>query len=58
MKLQKITIANLEWNDWNGFILDIIGFETRHTARSLFAFYFLSKRIGIHILFIEFEISW
>lgn len=56
--MEKFTFIHLEWNSWNGFIFDFIGFEMENSARSLFAIWGLTKRVGIHIFFIEFEIGW
>lgn len=59
--LQKLTLINLEYNAWNGFMFEILSIEyqgkKRGFQKSLFAIYFVKDFLIIDLLFITFEIK-
>jgi hypothetical protein len=57
MGIQKITLANIEWNKWNGFVLTILGIEYQGEAKGfegeLFGLHFSKDHLIFEIGFIQ-----
>ena len=61
MRIQKITLADIEWNEWNGFVLTILGIEyqgeTKGFEGELFGLHFSKDRLIFEIAFIKFTVK-
>lgn len=57
MRIQKITLANIEWNEWNGFVLTILGIETKGFEGELLGLHFSKNHLIFEIAFIQFTIK-
>lgn len=59
MKIQKITLADIEWNEWNGFVLTILGIEYQGKKKGfegeLLGLHIASDVVLLYFLFIEIE---
>jgi hypothetical protein len=49
--MKRITPIHLEWNNCNGFVFELIGFETDKIEGSLLGLYFSKEFISFSILF-------
>lgn len=58
MRIQKITLADIEWNKWNGFVLTILGIEyqgkTKGFEGELLGLHFSKDHLIFEIAFIQF----
>jgi hypothetical protein len=54
--MQRITPINIEYNAWNGFIIEIIGIETNDIEGCLFGIGFGKSFLYVHILFMTVRI--
>ena len=55
--MNAITLINLEWNAWNGFVFQVLAIETRlKDSRSLLAINTANSFFIIDILFIQFTL--
>ena len=59
MKIIRFTLIEAEYNEYNGFFIELLGFETKRFDRALFGIGISSDYIQFSILFsiIEFKIS-
>jgi hypothetical protein len=61
MNLQRITLANIEWNEYNGFALTILGIEyqgkTKGFEGELLGIHFSKDSLIFEILFIQFAVK-
>lgn len=61
MRIQKITLADIEWNEWNGFVLTILGIEyqgeTKGFEGELLGLHFSKDHLIFEILFIQFTVK-
>ena len=61
MKIQKITLADIEWNEWNGFILTILGIEYQGEKKGfegeLLGLHFSKDHLIFEIAFIQFTVK-
>jgi len=58
MKLHRFTICEIEWNVWNGLMIELFGIETDNTEGCLFALYGVNKGIYLNLLyFIKLKIA-
>jgi hypothetical protein len=59
--IHKITLANIEWNDWNGFVLTVLGIEyqgdTRGFNGELLGIHFSKDHFIFEIVFVQFVIN-
>lgn len=55
MNLQRFTPFHLEYNSWNGLIIEILGFETLNKDFALFSIFWSSGEIDINLLFMNFH---
>ena len=60
MKIQKITLADIEWNEWNGFIFTILRIEydsKRSFEGELFGIHFSKDHLIFEIAFIQITLN-
>ena len=61
MKIQKITLVDIEWNEWNGFGLTILGIEyqgkNKEFEGELFGLHFSKDHLIFEIAFIQFAVK-
>lgn len=53
--MEEISLIRLDWNNWNGFIFQLLQIEIGRVDAALFGIYIYSK-LQIDILFISFTI--
>ena len=56
MKLEKISLFGIKWNEWNGFTFEILSIEYGNFYRDLFSIR-INSGLQIELFFIKFEIS-
>ena len=54
--MEKITLIDIEWNEYNGFIFDILNVEAGNFNRSLFGMYFSESFAVIELMYIRFKL--
>lgn len=61
MRIQKITLADIEWNEWNGFVLTILGIEyqgeTKGFEGELLGLHFSKDHLIFEIAFIQITVK-
>ena len=61
MRIQKITLADIEWNEWNGFVLTILGIEYQGAKKGfegeLLGLHFSKDHLIFEIAFIQFTVK-
>lgn len=61
MRIQKITLADFEWNEWNGFVLTIFGIEYQGKKKGfegeLLGLHFSKDHLIFEIAFIQFTVK-
>lgn len=61
MKIQKITLADVEWNTWNGFVFTIFGIELQTEKcdfeGELFGLHFSKDHLIFEIAFMQFTVK-
>ena len=61
MIIQKLTLADIEWNEWNGFVLTILGIEYKGKNKGfegeLFGLNFSKDHLIFEIAFIQFTVK-
>lgn len=55
--MRQITIIELEWNAWNGFIFDLLSIETDNFEGSLFAIYASKDHLVFRVMFFSFDVE-
>jgi hypothetical protein len=55
--MREISIIELKWNGWNGFIFDLLVIETNSFEGSLLAVYASKNHFTFRILFYQFEVK-
>ena len=55
--MERITIIDFEWTDWNGFHFEFIGVEYWHLDSALLGMYINDHGLQIDILYFKIEIK-
>lgn len=55
--MSKFCLVNIEWNSWNGFVLEVLQIEAGNFDGSLLGLWVGDNRLIIDLLFINFEIK-
>lgn len=53
--MRKITLIDLEWNNWNGFIFEVLAIELKNFEGALFGFHAAENHLIIELFFIQME---
>ena len=56
--LHKVTPLRIEWNDWNGFIFELLGLEIPAIEGALFGVGIGRGWIVIEVFYYKFTYSW